>query len=324
MHGRKKVGAELRRRAAILALFAAAALLAPSGANATTVVNGDFETGNLSGWQLQNSNASGDSWFAYSGTTSPLTLQTIAAPPQGSFAAVTDQGGPGTHILYQDVALEPGNAHKLSLFVYYRSSATPVTPSPDSLNSATPNNQQYRVEVLKPSAAVDTVNPADILATVFRTKTGVPSTMAPTLMTADLTPFAGQTVRLRLSEVDNQSIFQASADAVSISNISNVFSFNKLKRNKHKGTATLSVNVPGPGTLSLTGKGVKTQRLGGATASKVVAAAGAVKLLVKAKGKAKHKLNKTGKARVKASVTFAPTGGVPATQTKSVKLIKKH
>jgi hypothetical protein len=56
----------------------------------------------------------------------------------------------------------------------------------------------------------------------------------------------------------------------------------------------------------------------------VVAAAGTVKLLVKAKGKAKHKLNKTGKAKVKARVTFAPTGGVPATQTKRVKLIKKH
>lgn len=40
----------------------------------------------------------------------------------------------------------------------------------------------------------------------------------------------------------------------------NAFSFGTLKRNKSKGSATLAVKVPGPGTLSLTGKGVKTQR----------------------------------------------------------------
>ncbi len=108
---------------------------------------------------------------------------------------------------------------------------------------------------------------------------------------------------------------------------SNVFSFGKVKRNKRKGTASLAVNVPGPGTLALTGKGVKTQRVGrAATASKTVTAAGTVKLLVKAKGKAKHKLNKTGKVKVKVSVTYTPTAdivGDPNTQTKRVKLVKK-
>jgi hypothetical protein len=108
---------------------------------------------------------------------------------------------------------------------------------------------------------------------------------------------------------------------------SNDFSFGKLKRNKNKGTATLAVNVPGPGTLALTGKGVKTQRPAArAVASKAVSAAGTVKLLIKAKGKTKKKLNKTGKVKVKVKVTYTPTGdlpGVPNTQTKRVKLIKK-
>jgi hypothetical protein len=35
-------------------------------------------------------------------------------------------------------------------------------------------------------------------------------------MTFDLTPFAGQTVRLRSAEVDDQSFFEASVDAVTI------------------------------------------------------------------------------------------------------------
>ena len=85
------------------------------------------------------------------------------------------------------------------------------------------------------------------------------------------------------------------------------------------------MHVPGPGTVDLRGKGVKAQRLSRqATASKAVTTAGAIKLLVKPKGKAKHKLNKTGKAKVKVSVTFAPTGGAPNTLTKRVKLIKKR
>jgi hypothetical protein len=109
---------------------------------------------------------------------------------------------------------------------------------------------------------------------------------------------------------------------------SNADTLGKVKLNKNKGTATLAVNVPGPGTLSLTGKNVKTQRPArDATVSKTVSAAGTVKLLVKPKGKAKTKLNKTGKAKVKVTVTYTPTGdapGVPNTQTKTVKLIKKH
>jgi hypothetical protein len=112
---------------------------------------------------------------------------------------------------------------------------------------------------------------------------------------------------------------------------SDAFSFGGVKRNTHKGTATLAVDVPGPGTLSLTGKGVRAQRAGReAAASKNVTAAGTVKLKIRAKGKAKHKLNDSGKAKVKAKITYTPNGassgdviGDPSTQTKRVKLIKK-
>ena len=107
---------------------------------------------------------------------------------------------------------------------------------------------------------------------------------------------------------------------------SNAYSFDGVALNKRKGTATLAAVVPGPGTLTLTGKGVKKQRArGGATASKNVPGAGLVNLLVKAKGKAKKKLNKTGKAKVKVKVTYTPSGdapGAPNVKTKRVKLIK--
>jgi hypothetical protein len=118
--------------------------------------------------------------------------------------------------------------------------------------------------------------------------------------------------------------FGFNADVATIP--SNSYSFDGVALNKKTGTATLAVVVPGPGTLSLTGKGVKAQRTGReATASKAVSTAGVVNLLVKVKGKAKKKLNKTGKAKVKVKVTYTPTGdapGVPSIKTKSVKLRK--
>jgi hypothetical protein len=98
---------------------------------------------------------------------------------------------------------------------------------------------------------------------------------------------------------------------------SNAFSFGALKRKLKKGTAMLTVNVPGPGALALSGKGLKAVK---ATAS----SAGSLKLKLTAIGKAKKKLNKSGKAKVKANVTFTPNGGDPATQTKTVKLKKKR
>jgi hypothetical protein len=94
----------------------------------------------------------------------------------------------------------------------------------------------------------------------------------------------------------------------------NAFRFGKVKLNKSKGTAKLTVDVPNPGTLALAGKGLRA-------ATKHVKAAGAAKLLVKPSGKTRKKLLKRGKASVTAKVTFTPTGGSPKTQSKRVKLV---
>src|SRR3954471_9413112 len=92
------------RVSAIATGVIAIALLAPSSASAATIANGGFETNNLSGWQLS---PTVGGWQTYSGTTSPGTAQTVASPPQGTFAAITDTSAPGNRILYQDLALEP-------------------------------------------------------------------------------------------------------------------------------------------------------------------------------------------------------------------------
>jgi hypothetical protein len=93
---------------------------------------------------------------------------------------------------------------------------------------------------------------------------------------------------------------------------SNHIGFGKLKRNKKKGIARLALKLPGPGTVSLGGKGVVTQP-----------AASRTSILIKAKGKWKRKLDRTGSVKLKLEVTFSPAGGEPAAQARTVKLVKR-
>jgi len=99
---------------------------------------------------------------------------------------------------------------------------------------------------------------------------------------------------------------------------SNSFKLGKLKRNRKKGTAvqTVTVALPGAGSVTVSGKGLKKK-----TAQ--VAANGVVKLKLITKGKIKRKLSKKGKSKVKASFTYNATGTTPATQKKTEKLLKK-
>jgi virginiamycin B lyase len=95
------------------------------------------------------------------------------------------------------------------------------------------------------------------------------------------------------------------------------FTFGELNRDKRRGTAKLTVGVPGPGDLEL----AKTKKVKEAKGH--AQAEGQVELPVKPRGGAKRKLNEDGKAKVKAKVTFAPEGGEPGTRSKPIKLRKR-
>lgn len=87
----------------------------------------------------------------------------------------------------------------------------------------------------------------------------------------------------------------------------------KVKRNKKKGTAVLTVNVGGPGTLAVSGKKIKKR-------SKTAATAGNVKVPILPKGKAVKALRRTGKAKVQVQLVYTPTGGTPSALTRKVQL----
>ena len=102
----------------------------------------------------------------------------------------------------------------------------------------------------------------------------------------------------------------------------NDFRRSGLRRKEKKGTATLSVDVPNPGKLTASGKGVKAASASLAVTSKKVKA-GPAQLLIEAKGKKKEKLNETGKVKLSVAITYTPTGGDPSSQSVKVKLKKK-
>jgi hypothetical protein len=95
----------------------------------------------------------------------------------------------------------------------------------------------------------------------------------------------------------------------------NTVSLGSTRRNKRKGAATLTVGVPNPGELVLSGKGVRA-------AAKSIPAAGQAELVIKAKGKAMRQLKQSGKAKVTPRVTYTPTGGDSSTQSRGLELKK--
>jgi hypothetical protein len=175
------------------------------------ITDGGFEAGGL-GWSVIN-NGNGQ-WFVLTGTTAPISLFTIPAPPEGTFQAVVDQGGPGSHILYQDVTIPAGSTATLNFILWYSNQATGFA-NPPSLDPNVIPNQQFRVDILDPNAAPDDMG-AGILQSVFVTVVNSPNVISYTPISANLDAFAGQTIRLRFAEVDNQFFFTVGVDAVSI------------------------------------------------------------------------------------------------------------
>lgn len=324
-----------RRLAILTAAFVA--LLAPSAAAAANVVNGDFESGTLSGWRVHRETEAGN-WFAYQGTDAPIGSKRgsgpshVQAPPQGQYAATTDEANPDTLILSQEIALGPGSDF-LNLTVYYNSYDPIEVPTPDTLSVdeeslGSQDNQQFRIDVMRPGSPIDSLDPADILRTVFQTNPGDPQERTPFRITTDLSSLAGQTVLLRIANAVHEEVFNAGVDAISITGAPpSSFSVGKARANRRNGTVALSVQIPGAGQLAAKDKGAKpAARLSdlaknGKSRAQIkpvnvkVAAAGTKTIHLKPTASARATLKQKHRLRVKVSVTYTPTGGSPQVAT---------
>jgi hypothetical protein len=201
--------------AALVAVVALGLLLIGRPAQPRTIAVEDFESGAITAWQVVGSGSGG--WFVYAdghkppdpAQSDPSVPFAVPDPPHGKFAAVTDMNGPGTRILSRDLRLD--GRFTLHLTVFYtgtapfRSAATLAHDTPQA-------NEQFRIDLLGPSAPIDSVAKGDVLVNVFRTAPGDPVGRQPTEVGVDLSGWAGRTVRLRLASTDNQGPLRAGVD----------------------------------------------------------------------------------------------------------------
>jgi D-alanyl-D-alanine carboxypeptidase len=203
---------------AALAVFVAlSSVLVGCQARPSAVVVDDFESGAITDWQAVGGGSGG--WFVYAdGHQAPDPAQSdpnapfdVPDPPQGRFAAVTDMNGPGTRILYRDLRL--AGRFTLQMSVFYTGSG-PFS-SPATLAHDIPEaNQQFRIDLIRPSAPIDSVAKSDVLVNVFHTSPGDPAGRQPTDVSMDASAWAGQTVRLRLATTDNQGPLRVGVDNI--------------------------------------------------------------------------------------------------------------
>jgi CubicO group peptidase (beta-lactamase class C family) len=75
-------------------------------------------------------------------------------------------------------------------------------------------NEQFRIDLIAPTAPIDSVADTDVLTTIFATSPTDPVEQHPTEVSTDLSAWQGQTVRLRLAQTDNRGPLRAAVDNI--------------------------------------------------------------------------------------------------------------
>lgn len=185
--------------------------------------NGDFETGDLTGWSMET--WGNGEWVVYEiGTTPPEPWASdipdldVPDPPQGRYAAVSLHDYSGVRFLYRDIDVT--GPWVLHATLFYESPSLRINDKPDfgTFSGTTwdteETNQQFRVDLIDPEAEIHSVAANDVHATVFGTQGGDPLSVGPTPVAIDLSPWEGQTIRLRVAQVDNAGPLYAGIDDV--------------------------------------------------------------------------------------------------------------
>jgi hypothetical protein len=186
--------------------------------------NGSFESGSLAGWNVANQPGSQGSWYIQSGTSSQYGTS-VPSPPDGTYAAMTDSTGPSSTALYQDFTVPQGTILSATLnYQRVRLSAGSYA-TPTSWDYTVSPNQHTEADILLPTT--------NALSTSVLTQLGgnsgdrypyspaqVAGASAPGFdLTSLLQNYAGQTLRLRFAEVNNQGPLVFGVDAVSLQTV---------------------------------------------------------------------------------------------------------
>ncbi len=153
---------------AVISLGLGICLSVPALAGATTVANGNFETGTLEDWSTFSNKVGTGKWYAYSGTTTPIG-PSVPPPPDGTYGAISAQGAPGTYILYQDLYVSPGTNETLSMVTYFESHAMTRLNrriSSPRFSTRLPKGPKFRA--IKPSPSTSPPSPGRLCACVWQ------------------------------------------------------------------------------------------------------------------------------------------------------------
>jgi hypothetical protein len=355
------VSSRLFRNFSLAALLIAASLLGTAAqASAAGVVNGDFEAG-LVGWGVND--LTGASRWTVSARKEVEEEHQFSFPAgTAGHVAITEYSGTDTNVLSQELQLPAASNITLSLNLFYESTAPIAVPSPNTLfvsakpeGSAVPANQQVRVDILKSNAPLESVSPNDILATPYASRNGDPERLGPKLVTTDLSPFAGQTVRLRIATAVEDGPMEAGVANVSLAATpiaipqpiaEPIFqpltglATGRLVRNRGAGSGLLSVTLPGPGSLTVSDA---RRKIAVASAWARVAAkpkpdpkpilirtataqtqgAQTVRVPIRPTVAAKRLLGERGELPFRLQLTFAPSGGTVSTDSYKGTLLKR-
>lgn len=339
----------------LLGIFSAASLLlalillgGAGSAAAAGVVEGNFESG-LHSWSAS-SLYSRNTWASIPRAQAEADFGFSLPAEVGANVATTSYAGNDTSFLSQAIELPAASNLKLSLYLFYKSETAMAVPDPDTLfvkEASGGQNQQVRVDVLKPNAPLESLSPNDILATLYASPTAGPTQLEPALLSADLTQFAGQTVLLRIADgpmaVGVGDVSLAASPIVAPIVESTVLptvgpTLGKLLLNRRTGNAHLSVTLPGPGTLTVSDARRKIAVASAFAADRVTTkpkpilirttsaqtiTAQTVRVPIQPTAPARKLLAKNGRLPFRLQLTFAPSGGAATTESYKGTLLKR-
>jgi len=165
------------------------------GGSGELLLNGDFETGDFTGWTTEGS-ATG-SFVINNGSFVPPGGEPACAPLAGQFEAMSQQTGYGKRAIWQGVVVPPDAADvTLSWTEQVRNLAPQFSAS-----------QQFRVEIRN--------NSNEVLAIPYITGESNQLLGEPTPRSISLNPWRGQTIRIAFVEEDSLGCLNVHLDNIS-------------------------------------------------------------------------------------------------------------
>ena len=203
---------------AIVSTVAALGLVFATAATAAQVeliTNGGFETGDFTGWNAQIEAGSNGTVEVTSNSTAPIGGQTVPAPSEGQFHALTGQSGPGAYAVSQLITLADVYSSLILTFDLFASTNANFVDAGNLDHTGGPN-QHVRVDLLV--AGSDGFDVGNVIASILVPFIDGQFPGAYTSYSFDLLPLLGNATSfvLRFGQVDNQGHFSMGIDNVSL------------------------------------------------------------------------------------------------------------